>query len=463
MGGRSAGRLARVLASAPGPTRSTFLPAVLALLGLGCAYRPLAGQPADLIQVPRGNSAVVTHTATLERVLITNPDIADAVPVSATEVVLNGNRAGSTTLLIWGRDGSRAHYQVRVTPDVAHLRDELRRLFPGDDIRASGVGNSIVLSGQVRDPRAAVGAVTLAESLADGARVVDQIAVPDRPQVLLQVRFAEVNRNALQSLGVNVLRMDPTDPRGDDEGALGTGGVVPFIGSFLAGDGPDQFFSDRVNFYLFHREANVAALIRALRSQGLFRSLAEPNLLAIPGETATFLAGGEFPFPVLQGTTQAVSIQFKEFGVRLAFTPELTHSGAIRLRVAPEVSSLDFGTGLTISGFQIPTVLSRRAETVVELREGETFAIAGLLDNNLTRSVSKIPLLGDIPILGALFRSEDLRQNRTELLVLVTPHLVQPTPAPPPLPTGEPVEWEWFRSMRPSPGTPPGGAPRGGG
>jgi len=414
---------------------------------------PTQSQESNLVRVPRGNSAVVTLTTTLERVSIANPDIADVLPVSSTEIVVNGIATGSTTLLVWGIDGSRVQYQIRVTPDVAELSEEISRLFPGQGLQVRAVGTSIVLSGTVQDPQVAARALSLASSLSDGATVVDQISVPDRPQVLLQVRFAEVNRNALQSLGMNLVRMDPFNPRGDDEAALGTGGVVPFVGSLLGGDGPDQFFSDQVNFFLFQREANVAALIRALRSQGLFQSLAEPNLLAIPGETATFLAGGEFPFPILQGSSQAVSIQFKEFGIRLSFTPEITNSGAIRMQVAPEVSSLDFGTGLTVSGFQIPTVLSRRAETVVELQEGETFAIAGLMDNSMTRSVSKIPLLGDIPILGALFRSEDLRQNRTELLVLVTPHLIRPSRVAPELPMGEPEEWGWFRSMRPAPGS----------
>jgi pilus assembly protein CpaC len=449
-------RIWRVGAATPGLL-------LLSTILLLAAPRGVASQESSVVRVSRGNSQVVTLSSTLERVSIANPDIADVLPVSATEIVVNGIATGSTTLLVWGIDGTRSQFQIRVTPDVEELNDEIQRLFPRQRIDIRAVGTSIVLSGEVDDPQVAARALSLASSLSDGATVVDQISVPDRPQVLLQVRFAEVNRNALQSLGANVVRMDPFNPRGDDEGAIGTGGVVPFVGSLLGGDGPDQFFSDQVNFFLFQRESNVAALIRALRSQGLFQSLAEPNLLAVPGETATFLAGGEFPFPVLQGNTQAVSIQFREFGIRLAFTPEITNSGAIRMQVAPEVSSLDFGTGLTVSGFQIPTLLSRRAETVVELREGETFAIAGLMDNNLTRSVSKIPLLGDIPILGALFRSEDLRQNRTELLVLVTPYLVRSSRTPLQLPTGEPGEWDWFRYMRPAPGSEVPGSPAPGG
>lgn len=423
----------------------------LALGFLLLAWAPAGAQQApQIVQVARGNSAVVTHGSTLERVLITNPEVADAVPVSATEVVLNGNAAGSTTLLIWGLDGSRAQYQVRVTPDVHHLQEELNRLLPGQGITARGVGTSIILSGTVRDAQAAQRATMLAESLAEGATVVDQIALPDRPQVLLQVRFAEVNRNALQSLGANLFRLAPGGPLTDDEAVINTGGVS---GSLISG--PDQVFSDQVSFYLFQRSSNVGAMISALRTQGVFRSLAEPNLMAVPGETATFLAGGEFPFPVLQGQSQAVTIQFKEFGIRLAFTPTITNSGGIRMEVAPEVSSLDFGNGLQVSGFLIPALLTRRAQTVVELEEGQTFAIAGLMDHSITSSVSKVPLLGDLPILGALFRSENVRQNQTELLVLVTPHFVRPSDEDRAVPTGEVEDWEWMRHLRP-PGAPGG-------
>ncbi len=173
--------------------------------------------------------------------------------------------------------------------------------------------------------------------------------------------------------------------------------------------------------------------------------------MTVPGETAAFLAGGEFPYPVIQAgaATGAVTIQFQEFGVRLGFTPTLTNSGAIRLAVEPEVSSLDFTSGLEIAGFQIPTILSRRASTVVEVQDGQTFAIAGLMDNQLSESVNKVPFLGDIPILGALFRSSNYQQSRTELLVLVTPHLVTPDMEFPDIPTGEIDTWDWFERMRP--------------
>lgn len=423
--------------------------------GAGIAATPLAPGAApvsaEILEIGRGHARVVPHPVPLDRVLLSDPEVADALPVSPREVVVNGTRTGSTTLLLWGVDGSRAQYRIRVTPDVEALAEEIRRRIPGEAIEVSAIGESIVLSGRASDPALAERAELLARSVADGDSVLNRIAVPDRPQVLLQVRFAEVGRSALRELGSTLLRVDPANPRGDDEGLASTGATGALTGGFLDGEGPDPTFSDQINFFLFQRSSNVALLIRALRDQGLFRSLAEPNLLAIPGEEASFLAGGEFPFPVLQGTSQAVTIQFREFGIRLSFTPRITPSGAIRLEVAPEVSSLDFAGGLRLSGFDVPALLSRKARTVVQLRDGETFAIAGLLDQSMTTNSIRIPFLGDIPILGSLFRSDAVRQNRSELLVLVTPRLVLPDREPPPVPSGEADTWEWMRGMEPEP------------
>jgi pilus assembly protein CpaC len=427
---------------APGRIVGTLLLAVAMGAGEGVAAQE-AQLTLETISVARGSSAVVTHPSTLERVLITDPEIADAVPVSGTEVVLNGNQAGSTTLLLWGLDGSRATYNVRVVVNSTYLEQELNRLLPGSGIRAASAGNSIVLSGEGVDPRVAERAMVLAESLSNGVPIVDHISVPERAQVLLRVRLAEVNRSAVQNLGSRFIWMDPSNPQGDVEGSIGPAG---FGGGFPGG--PELTFSDAVNFYFFHQPSNVAAFVRALRDEGSFRSLAEPNLLAFPGEEASFLAGGEFPFPMVQGQTGAISVDFREFGVRLNFEPHITNSGAIRLRVAPEVSQLDFGSGLSLQGFSIPAILSRRVETVVELQEGQTFAIAGLMDSQLSRTAQKIPFLGDIPIIGALFQSREVRDAQTELLVLVTPQLVYPQDQAPRIPTGELEEWEWDRYMR---------------
>ena len=396
-----------------------------------------------LITLAMGNSALVTVPGGLRRVSIAEPETADAVVVSENEVVVNGKASGTTSLMVWDNTGRLSIYTVRITADAATLDAEFERLFPGEDINVSAVGNSIVLTGEVRNSRLRSQAVSLAQTLGEGVSVLDYLGTPDQGQVLLKVRFAEVAQNALEDYGVNVTRVDPRNIRGDDEGGLTAGGVVPFSRDFIDGDGPEQTFSDAVNFFLFHDASNFGAFVQALRGQGSFRSLAEPNLLAFPGQEASFLAGGEFPFPIVQGSgaTTAITVLFKEYGIRLRFLPEITNSGTIRLRVAPEVSALDFANGVEISGFRIPSLTSRKAETTVELRPGQTFAIAGLMDNTMVENISKIPLLGDIPILGSLFRSKSARQNQTELLVLVTPELVRPTDGPIEIPTGEVESW----------------------
>jgi pilus assembly protein CpaC len=208
-----------------------------------------------------------------------------------------------------------------------------------------------------------------------------------------------------------------------------------------------------VELSLINSDAHVRALIRAYQETGDFKTLAEPTLLALDGQEASFLAGGEFPFPTVQGAqnSNAVSIEWREFGVRLNFIPSVTNIGNIRLDIAPEVSALDFANGLTISGFEMPSILSRRAATQVELREGQSLAIAGLLDRHIQESMRKLPILGSIPILGWLFRSTDERQQMNELLVIVTPRIVEPSDVPPELPTGDPDNWEWKGWLPPPP------------
>lgn len=433
----------------------TGLIAALALLSLlGAPERVQAQQPAagasvqseatDRVKVAQGNSAVLTFPTSLQRVSVGNPELADAVVVSAREVVVNGKERGTTTLLAWDDNGTRHLFRVEVTVDAPSLQESLSRHFPDQGLTVSGTPTSVILGGEVRDGRVAEKALAMASQMAD-VEVVDNMTVPDPGQVLLKVRFAEVSRAAMQDLGSSLIHMDPAAPRSGDEAAVTPG---TFSGEF-PGDGPTQTFSDAVNVFLFHQGADVGAFIRALKTRNQFQSLAEPNLLVMPGDSASFLAGGEFPFPVVQGGGQsnAVTVEFREFGVRLNFRPVITNSGAIRLKVAPEVSQLDFSQGLQIAGFQVPAILSRRAETVIELEEDQTFAIAGLIDNSMRKTVNKVPILGDIPILGALFRSEETEQNRSELLVLVTPHLVQPQDERPPVPSGEPDTWDWDESL----------------
>jgi pilus assembly protein CpaC len=249
------------------------------------------------------------------------------------------------------------------------------------------------------------------------------------------VRFAEVTRSAAKEMSTHLATLNPHQLSKD-------------------GDWFGESFSDGLlRLSLTNDNSMFDALIKVLQSRGDFKSLAEPNLLTLPGQEASFLAGGEFPFPVLQGgnLSSGVTIVFKEFGIRLKFTPTVTEGGSIRLHVAPEVSSLDFANGLTVSGFQIPTILSRRAETDVELRDGQHLAIAGLMDNSMIKDVTKIPILGSIPILGMFFRSNAARQNRSELLVVVTPRLIDASATAPTLPTGEPNTWQWMGPLKSGP------------
>lgn len=430
---------------------------VALLLVLVAGGGPLRGQAGQEIELAVGNSAVLSAGATLSNVAVGNPEIADVAVVSATEVVVNALSPGSTTVFLIEQGGGRTSYTIRVKLDVEFLQREFETLFPGEEIEVQAVGNTVILSGLVEDPRVRDKAVTLAQNLGENIQVLDNLSVPDPGQVLLQVRFAEVSRSWLREIGPTLVTRD-----GDNvDVTLPAPGENVSTGQQQQGGGagvrpPVEVVSDAVNFFIFHDPSRVAAFIRALQTRGLFRSLAEPNLLAMPAESASFLAGGEFPFPVLQSAQQnnAVTIQFREFGVRLNFVPYITNSGSIRLDVAPEVSSLDFANGLTIAGFNIPSLLSRKAHTVIELEDGQTFAIAGLVDNSLVENISKVPLLGDIPILGELFKSREMRQNRSELLVLVTPRIVQPLDRAPPLPTGEPGTWRWDKSIR-NPGETP--------
>ncbi len=425
---------------------ATFLEALLLLAALGPAVarghaQQVLTEPERVITIARGGSALLTRPTALERVSIADPEIAEAVVISPTEILINANEVGTTSLLVWAQNDVVRLFNIEVAADIVGLERQLRVLFPDQDLSVSTAGNSVILSGTVRDPGVVRRALDLAN--ASGAQVINNIQAPSPEQILLHVRFAEVSRTAFKEMGGDLVSI--LNPHKLDQ--VFTEDSEALIETLTEG---------LVTITLLGEESRLETIIRALKQNGEFRSLAEPNLIAIEGQEATFLAGGEFPYPTVQGTqvgggtgNQAVTIQFKEFGIRLRFTPIVTNTGTIRLQVAPEVSALDFANGVTLSGFEIPSLVTRRVETEVELRPAQTLAIGGLVDNSLTTSVDKIPLLGDIPILGFFFRSENARENRTELLVLVTPHIIEPSDTPPPIPTGEVDTWDWSRYMRP--------------
>ena len=407
---------------------------IVTLLG-SCAGRSSPAQQIvtgarQVMTVSMGESKLLTYGGALQRFSVGDPVIADAVAVSPSELLITGKKLGTTSLLVWDPRGQVQIFSVEVTADAPALERYLSGLFPDAAISVVASGNTVALSGRVPSVSVNEQAVEIAKGT--GATVINRLQAPPAKQVLLQVRFAEVTRTAAKELSSHLATLNPhqLSPNGDWSGETLSDGLIQ-----LSLTNPNV--------------ASFDALIKVLQSRGDFRSLAEPNLLTLPGKEASFLAGGEFPFPVLQGgQLAAVTIVFKEFGIRLKFTPTITEGGSIRLHVAPEVSSLDFANGLTMNGFQIPTILSRRAETDVELREGQHLAIAGLIDNSTIKNVTKIPILGSLPVLGMFFRSSAAKQNRSELLVIVTPRLVDASETAPPVPTGEPNTWQWMGPLK---------------
>jgi pilus assembly protein CpaC len=394
--------------------------------------------PEQVVSVSKGASALLVNTTAIQRFSIGDPAVAEAVVVSPTEILINGKTLGTTSLFLWDNTGAIKLYSVEVTADAPGLQRYLSSVIAGEHIDVVASGNVVTLSGQVRDASVANRAVEIAKG--SGATIVDNLTTPEAVQVLLKVRFAEVNKSAIKEFRSQLATLNVH--RLDDQGDwIGSANTNPQTGDFADGV---------VDLGLFNANASIELLIRALTSRGLLKSLAEPNLIALPGREASFLAGGEFPYPAVQGGggNNAVSIVFKEFGIRLKFTPTITRGGSIRLKVAPEVSALDFSNPLVFGGFTIPSLLTRRAETEVEMKNGQYLAIAGLVDNTMTDNMTKIPILGDIPILGQFFRSKDARQRRTELLVLVSPKLVLPSDTPALLPTGEPASWKWSGQMK---------------
>jgi pilus assembly protein CpaC len=386
------------------------------------------------ISITAGRSTVLTTDFDVTRIAITNPGVADAVVVEPREVLIDGKAPGTVTMILWGSD-RRVQYDVVVDPGVSALQQQLRSLYPGEDINVQVNEEATTLSGHVSSTAVMLKAAEIAQTTSSKTKVINLLQVPgggQSEQVMLQVRFAEVDRQALTEAGISlftgaegyknwIARVTPNS-------AAPTLNTVP---------GGSLTFSDLLNIFAFNTNYNVGVLIKALQTRGLLQSLAEPNLIAFNGQEASFLAGGEVPIPIVTGgALAAVSIQYKEFGIRLNFRPTVA-GDVIRLKVRPEVSSLDFANGVTLAGFRIPALITRRAETEIELRDGQSFAIAGLMDNISQEARNQIPGLASLPIIGNLFKNISNRKDRTELMVLITPHLVRPLDPDevPPLPT----------------------------
>jgi pilus assembly protein CpaC len=389
------------------------------------------------LDVTIGKSQIVDLKAPFTRLSVTNPNVADVFAVTPNQILLNGKTAGVTSLVVFYPDKT-LFFDVVVQSDLALLTERLRQIAPRDDIQVQAAQDAIIVRGTVSSENLIPGAVEIASSFAPKGRVVNLLSLAEvKPQqVLLQMHVAEVDRESLKELGFSWRALGKTIQGASFAGfpfspALGLlGGVLTNSGSIQQTPTPEFSFGSAQagsGFFLGSPSRDYAGIAQALARRNNFRTLAKPNLVTQSGKEAKFISGGEFPFPVAQ-QNNTVTIEFKEFGVSILFTPVVVDGEIINLRVRPEVSALDFSQGLVIQGFNIPTIRKNQALTSVNLKDGETFALGGLLNNEVRQQVAKTPIVGDVPILGALFRSTRFQNNETELLFLVTVKLVKPAP-----------------------------------
>jgi pilus assembly protein CpaC len=406
----------------------------LAVFFIFCAS---AADIARQVSLVVGKGELLQFSNDLIKVVVAEPKIADAVVVSPKDVMVTAKGVGHTTLVIWETGASPVRYEITVVTDTSELdhmhavlAGELKAAVPDAAVQFSGNAEILVLTGKAGSSDQSKRAEAIAS--AHTKKVVNMITVPppaEPRQIMLSVKFASVDRTALTQLGFNLFSNNGV--------TIGSTSTQQFTGplfSQLNGNTPSVNVSNPLNLFLFRPDLGIGLTLQALLQQNLAQILAEPNLIVLEGSEANFLAGGQFPFPTItstptgSGIAPVVTIQFKKYGVQLNFTPTITSSGAINLKVKPEVSTLDYTNAVTVDGFQIPALSSRSAETEVNLRDGESFAIAGLIDNRVTQILNKVPGLGDIPILGQLFRSRSTEKTSTELVVVVTPHFVKPLP-----------------------------------
>lgn len=425
--------------------RSLLAATALTLGGLGTAAPALAAPgaagwedaaanvQAGQLEVPLNKSQMLAVDRPFGRIMVGNEAIADVLPITGRSIYVLGRQLGTTSLTIYDKaEHVIAVVDVAVGPDVVALRQQFGQLLPNEKIDAHISNDAIVLTGLASSAPAVDRAVQLAKTYA-GDKVVNMVSVGASQQVMLEVRFSEVSRDAAKQLGLGGFLMGRN---GRFDGVLGNGAqLVPDPDT---GVGVMQRSAVTDTFGIFRKifsigDVDIEATLDALETKGLVKTLARPTLIALSGETASFLAGGEFPIPIIQnsggtgtGNSAQVTVEFKPFGVSLAFTPTVLADGAISLAVEPEVSSLDSSASVQINGLVIPGLRTRRASTVLELRDGEAFAIAGLLQKDFATTVRQLPVLGSLPIIGTLFRSSGFEKGETELVIVVIPRLVRP-------------------------------------
>ncbi|KJS25076.1 MAG: hypothetical protein VR75_12400 [Hyphomonadaceae bacterium BRH_c29] len=370
-----------------------------------------AAPDANLLVVEKGRSAVVEADAPFTTLVVADPDIAEAMATSNQSFFLRGKQPGSTTVLIYGVSGKISELiNVEVEIGLDELRTDLSNLLPGEDIQVYPVHDGVFLDGKITTAAAAEMALQVAERYIPGG-VANGLSIGQSQQVLLEVRFLEASRTAVKEIGFGNT-IDANDAIATTEGGTVSGLAAKTVALFTNIGGE-----------------NIDVQLRALEKKGVVRTLAEPNLVALSGDTASFLAGGEFPIPVASKNGE-ITVEFKKFGVGLDFSPTVLGDGLVNLRVRPEVSSLDRANGIRSSNIEIPGISVRRADTTVELRDGQAFAIAGLLQNDYSNDVRQTPWLGNVPVLGALFSSKRYQRNESELVIIVTPRLVRPAAHP---------------------------------
>jgi pilus assembly protein CpaC len=406
-------------------------------------------QGAAPLRVLVGKSLLINTTERLKRISVTDDTVADALVVTPTQILVHGRAAGEVSLLIWDELERSRSFDLRVDVDVRAAAEEEKRVFPDEQIAVSPSRSAIVLSGHVSTEDVSKRAGMIAEAYSKNVVNVLTFGPVGAQEVLLEVRFAEVDRSAITQLGINIFAPGLGNTVAlSQTGQFGSLTVTNQAATTTTSGGtttttttatpPTVNVSDFLNLFITRTDVNIGAVIKALQQKNLLQILAEPNLIAVNGKEASFLAGGEFPFPVAQQNATGiatVTIQFREFGVRLKFTPIIQPNGNIHLHVAPEVSTLDFADAVTVAGTTIPAISTRKAETEFELQDGQSFVIAGLLDNRVTNVDNKVPFLGDIPILGTFFKSKSDQKSNSELMVLCTVHKVSSTGQEPAVPS----------------------------
>ncbi len=416
----------------------SFPLAVLTLAAVGIVVTAQTAPPREMTLII-GRGELVQFSNDIKTVAASEPKIADVSVVSPREVMINAKGLGKSTVIVWETGGATRGYNISVQPDSMEfdlVKQSIKEAMAGGTVAITGNIETVVLSGKADSVAASKRAEAIASTY--GKRVVNLIQTPPPPelrQVMLEVKFAAIDRIALTEVGFNFLSRNP-----NTLGALSTQQFsTPRFSQLQFQDqgfsNSTLNFADLLNMFIFRPDLNIGATIRALQQRNLLQMLAEPNLVALEGKEASFLAGGEFPFPTLTATSTGgatapvVTVQFKKFGIQLDFKPEITSDNRIHLKMRPQVSSLDYVNAVTLQGYLIPAIATRYAETEAILNDGESFAVAGLIDNRVIQSMNRIKWLGDVPVLGQLFRSRSTKKTNEELLVVITPRFVKPLTA----------------------------------